>query len=265
MTALEAVLMGLVQGLTEFLPVSSSAHLRIAPELLGSEDPGAAFTAVVQLGTLCAVLLYFRADLSNMARATWRGLGDASRRDDPGFRLGVVVLIGTLPIIFAGIAFRGAIETTFRDLQLIGWTLIIFGLVMEAADRLGRSDRDASRIGVGHGLLIGCAQALALIPGVSRSGATITAARMLGFERASAARFSFLLSVPAVVLSAAFGARHIGGGGLEVVPVVIATLSAFVSGYVSIAFLLRFLQTHHLTVFTAWRVAVGVIVLTVLA
>lgn len=265
MTTLQAVAMGLVQGLTEFLPVSSSAHLRIAPELLGMKDPGAAFTAVVQLGTLVAVLLYFRADLSGIARATWRGTRDASRRDDPEFRLGVVVLVGTLPIIAAGVVFRDAIETTFRDLQLIGWTLIVFGLVMEAADRLSRSDRDASRIGIGHGLLVGCAQALALIPGVSRSGATITAGRILGLERASAARFSFLLSVPAVVLSAAFEARHIGTGSLELLPVAVATLAAFVSGYLSIAFLLRFLQTHHLTVFTAWRVAVGAAVLIVLA
>lgn len=265
MTVPEAILLGLVQGLTEFLPVSSSAHLRIVPELIGSEDPGAAFTAVIQLGTLLAVLLYFRSDIANMTRALWTGALDRSERQNPDFRLAIIVLAGTIPIIVLGLLLRDQIETTFRDLRLIGWTLIGFGLLMELADRLGSQARRAEDIRMRDGLLIGFAQALALVPGVSRSGATITMGRTLGIERAGVARFSFLLSVPAVVLSGLFEARHIGDGGVDPGAAAIATLVAFGSGYLSIAILLRFLQAHHVTVFTAWRVIAGVVVLVFLA
>jgi len=262
MDAFEAIVLGIVQGLTEFLPISSSAHLRVVPAFAGWEDPGAAFTAVTQLGTLAAVLLYFRKDLWSIARAWVRGLRDPSLRGELDARMGWYLIIGTIPIVIFGVLFDDQIETGARDLTLMGCTLILLGLLLLAAERFARHDREITSVTRRDAIVIGVAQAAALVPGVSRSGATLTAGLFLGFDRAAAARFSFLLSVPAVVLSGIYQLRDIGGeGAVGVAPTFIATVFAFVSGYAAIAFLLRFLVSHTTAVFVAYRIVLGVLVL----
>jgi undecaprenyl-diphosphatase len=265
-SALEAVVLGIVQGLTEFLPISSSAHLRIVPAFFGWEDPGAAFTAVIQLGTMAAVLVYFREELRRITTA-W--LGSVRTRDwhpsDPEARLGWYIALGTVPIAILGLAFADTIEDEFRNLELIGSTLIAFSFVMLYAEARSRRQRQMKDLSARDGLLIGCAQALALVPGVSRSGATISAGLLLDFDRTVAARYSFLLSVPAVVLSGLFELRHIGEGGAPVGATVIATVLAFITGYASIAFLLRYLVRHSIGVFAGFRIALGALVIALAA
>jgi len=262
---LQAIVLGIVQGLTEFLPISSSGHLRVVPAFAGWDDPGAAFTAVIQLGTMAAVVLYFRQDLARIASAWLASLRYRSRRADLDARLGWYLILGTVPIVIFGFAFTDQIEHGARDLYLIGTTLIVLGLLLLLAEKVSRRERDLSAITRRDAIIIGFAQALALIPGVSRSGATITAGLFLGMDRVAAARFSFLLSVPAVVLSGAYELRHVVGGSAEgtvgIAPTVVATLLAFVSGYLSIAFLLKFLTTHTTGVFVAYRIALGAAVL----
>lgn len=262
MSTFEAIVLGIVQGLTEFLPISSSGHLRIVPAFAGWEDPGAAFTAVIQLGTMAAVLLYFRRDLTTIARGWLAGLRDASARGTLESRMGWYLIIGTLPIVFFGVIFSGPIEDEARNLTLIGTTLIALGLLLLVAEKVAPHERDVSQVTRRDAIIIGFAQAAALVPGVSRSGATITAGLFLRFKRADAARFSFLLSVPAVVLSGLYQLRDVGGeGAVGFAPTLIATIFAFVSGYASIAFLLRFLANHSTAVFVAYRVVLGVVVL----
>ena len=266
MRAIEAIVLGVVQGLTEFLPISSTAHLRIVPAFFGWEDPGAAFTAVIQLGTMAAVLLYFRADLLRIARAWLRGLRNPAIRRTLDARLGWYIGLGTIPIVVFGVIFEEEIEGGARNLYVIAAALIVFGLLLLAADRAGPRDRDLSTLDARDGAVIGFAQALALVPGVSRSGATMTAGLALGLDRIAAARYSFLLSVPAVVLSGVFELRDIGGGGAASVPATaLATVLAFAVGYASIAFLLRFLVTHSTAVFVAYRIAIGALVLALVA
>jgi undecaprenyl-diphosphatase len=260
--AFQAIVLGIVQGLTEFLPISSTAHLRILPAFAGWDDPGAAFTAVTQLGTMAAVLLYFRTDLWRIGRAWLASLRRPELRSGLDARMGWYIVLGTIPIGVFGLVFAGQIETGARDLYVIGTTLIVLGLVLLAADQVARRDRSIEDITRRDGIVIGLAQACALVPGVSRSGATITAGLMLGFDRASAARYSFLLSVPAVVISGLFELRKIGDeGGAGAAPTILATLAAFVVGYASIAFLLRWLTRHSLAVFVAYRVGLGALVL----
>ncbi len=266
MSTLEAIVLGLVQGLTEFLPISSSGHLRIVPAFLGWEDPGAAFTAVIQLGTMAAVLLYFRADLWRIARTWIRELRTPIRTQSSDARLGWFIVLGTIPISIFGFAFSDQLESGARDLYLIGSALIAFSFVMLIAERVGTRSRRLEQMDMRDGWTIGLFQALALIPGVSRSGATISAGLFRGFDRAAAARYSFLLSVPAVVLSGLFELRHIGEGeGASVGATAIATLLAFVSGYAAIAWLLRYLAAHSLSVFVAYRIPLGVLVLVLAA
>jgi undecaprenyl-diphosphatase len=262
---LEAIVLGIVQGLTEFLPISSTAHLRIVPAFAGWPDPGAAFTAVTQLGTMAAVLLYFREDLLRIARAWLRSLRDPSVRRQLDARIGWYIVLGTIPIGIFGVLFKDQIETGARDLYLIGTTLIVLGLALLLAEEVGKRDRSFEQIRTGDGFVIGLAQALALIPGVSRSGATITAGLFMGLDRTAAARFSFLLSIPAVVLS---GLLELGsilsgeeGETTSAFGLVVATLLAFVVGYASIAFLLRYLTNHSTGIFVAYRVVLGVLVL----
>jgi undecaprenyl-diphosphatase len=265
-TAFEAIVLGVVQGLTEFLPISSTAHLRIVPAFVGWEDPGAAFTAVVQLGTMAAVLLYFRSDILRILLAWLRGLRDREARGELDSRMGWYIILGTIPIGIFGILFKDQIESGARNLELIGSALILFSVVMLAADRAATQRRDLTGLNRRDGIFIGFAQALALVPGVSRSGATISAGLFRGLDRSSAARYSFLLSIPAVVLSGLFELRKIGdAGGAAVGPTVIATLLAFVVGYASIAFLLRYLARHDLMVFIVYRVVLGAIVLVLAA
>jgi undecaprenyl-diphosphatase len=266
MDAFQAIVLGIVQGLTEFLPISSSAHLRIVPAFAGWEDPGAAFTAVTQLGTVAAVLLYFRKDLLAIAKAWVAGLRDPAVRGTLDSRMGWYLILGTIPIVVFGFLFDDQIETGARDLTLMGCTLILLGLLLLAAERLAKHDREIESVTRRDAIIIGFAQAAALVPGVSRSGATLTAGLFLGFDRAAAARFSFLLSVPAVVLSGIYQVRDIGGeGAVGAVPTVIATIFAFISGYAAIAFLLKFLVTHTTAVFVVYRVGLGIVVLSLVA
>jgi len=265
-SVLEAIILGITQGLTEFLPISSTAHLRIVPAFAGWEDPGAAFTAVTQLGTMTAVLLYFREDLLRISRAWLRSLRDPAVRHELDARMGWYIVIGTIPIAIFGLLFHNQIEDGARDLYLIGSALIVLGLLLLVAERVAKHDRPLEKITTRDGIAIGMAKALALVPGVSRSGATLTAGLFLGFDRPSAARFSFLLSVPAVVLSGMFEFMSILDGGDEndhvgLGSLAIATFLAFVVGYASIAFLLRFLTHHTTLVFVVYRVALGAIVL----
>jgi undecaprenyl-diphosphatase len=266
MDALQAIVLGIVQGLTEFLPISSTAHLRIIPAFAGWKDPGAAFTAVVQLGTMAAVLLYFRQDLWNIARATLRSLRDPAERQTVEARLGWGIVIGTAPIAVLGVLFKNKIETDARQLTLIAIALIVMGIVLEMAERTGRKTRPIESLSVRDGVTIGFAQALALVPGVSRSGSTISAGLFLGLERAAAARYSFLLSVPAVVLSGLFELRKIGdGGGVGAGATILATVLAFVVGYASIAWFLKYLTRHPVTLFVVYRVVLGVVLLILVA
>jgi undecaprenyl-diphosphatase len=266
MSSLEAIVLGLVQGLTEFLPISSSGHLRIVPALLGWEDPGAGFTAVIQLGTMAAVLLYFRADLWRIASAWLREVRVPLREASADARLGWFIVLGTIPICIFGVLFSHQIESSARSLYLIGSALILFSFVMLAAEHFGSRRRELTEMSARDGLTIGFAQALALIPGVSRSGATISAGLLRGFDRVDAARYSFLLSVPAVVLSGLFELRKIGEeGNAALGATAIATVVAFVAGYASIAWLLRYLTTHSLRGFVAYRIALGTLVLVLAA
>lgn len=266
MSSLEAIVLGLVQGLTEFLPISSSGHLRIVPALLGWPDPGAGFTAVIQLGTMAAVLIYFRADLWRIARAWLRELRVPVRQASQQARLGWFIVAGTIPISIFGFVFRDQIESGARSLYLIGSALILFSFVMVLAERVGTRQRGLAEMNGRDGFFIGMAQSLALVPGVSRSGATISAGLFRGFDRVAAARYSFLLSVPAVVLSGLFELRKVGeAGGASVGATAIATLVAFATGYLAIAWLLRYLSTHTLEIFVVYRIALGALVLTLAA
>lgn len=266
MSFFEAVILGLVQGLTEFLPISSSGHLRVVPALLGWDDPGAGFTAVTQLGTLAAVLIYFWSDLWRITVTWTRSLWSPGLRSDPDVRLGWYLVVATVPLVIGGALFAEQVETGARDLRLGAWMLIVFGVVMAVADRVGKRVRTMDHINTRSGILIGLSQALALIPGVSRSGATISAGLFLGFTRQDAARFSFLLSVPAVALSGIYQLRSLTDGlGPGVVETLVATLVAFVAAYATIAWLLRWLATHSLNIFVVYRVALGVVLLVLIS
>ncbi len=260
MDSLQAIVLGIVQGLTEFLPISSTGHLRIVPAIAGWEDPGAAFTAVTQLGTMAAVLLYFRVDLWRIALAFLASLrGERWRSPDPDARMGWFIILGTIPIGICGLAFSSVIDDELRTLYVIGTALIVFSFVMLYAEKRAQQRREIGEITLRDGIVIGIFQAMALVPGVSRSGATISAGLLMGFDRTSAARYSFLLSVPAIVMAGLFELRHIGDG--DAAPVgatALATLLAFIFGYLSIAWLLRFVSSHSIGKFVPYRVVLGV-------
>src|SRR5919109_723524 len=228
---LEAIVLGFVQGLTDFLPISSSAHQRIVPAMLGWEDPGAAFTAVTQLGTEAAVLIFFRHEIWAIATTWLRSLRDPRLRSHPDARLGWYLIVATIPIGVFGLAFEQEIENGARNLWLIGTVLIVFALVLGYADRTGRHERDIEQLSTRDGILIGLAQSLALIPGVSRSGATMSAGLLLGLKRPAAAKFSFLLAVPAVVASGLFELKDVISGDKHVNSPVGATLVATVVAF----------------------------------
>ena len=266
MSAFEAIVLGLVQGLTEFLPISSSGHLRIVPALFGWDDPGADFTAVIQLGTMAAVLLYFREDLWNIATSWLRELRTPWAQRSQEAKLGTYIILGTIPIAIFGFIFKGQIESGARDLYVIGSALILFSFVMLAAERVGTHRRELDDLDGRDGIFIGVAQALALVPGVSRSGATISAGLFRNFDRTAAARYSFVLSVPAVVLSGLFELRHVGeSGNYPIGATILATVVAFVTGLATIAWLLRYLAGHSLAVFVAYRIPLGILVLVLTA
>ena len=270
MSWLEALVLGLVQGLTEFLPISSSGHLRIVSEVFFGQDAGAAFTAVTQLGTEAAVLLYFARDIGHLVATWFRGFGSATVRATQDYRIAWLVIIGSVPIGVLGVLFEDQIQTAGRNLWLIATNLIVFGLVLAAAEYYGRQRRPLRQLTVTDGVVMGFAQAMALVPGVSRSGGTISAGLLLGLTRPAAVRYSFLLAIPAVVAAGLFQLPDVfatGGPGLtpSVAQMVVATLIAFVVGYASIAWLLRYVERHSVYLFVWYRVGLGVAVLVALA
>jgi undecaprenyl-diphosphatase len=269
MSFIEAIILGLVQGLTEFLPVSSSAHIRIVGEFLPSAaDPGATFTAITQIGTELAVLVYFWSKIVTIVKKWALSLGGRVPRTDPDVRMGWIVIVGTIPIGVLGFLFQDEIRDVFRNLWLVAIVLIVFGLILGIADRYGRRDRGLDDISYPHGLTMGVAQALALIPGVSRSGATTTAARALGYNRTAAAEYSFLLAVPAVFgsgfyeLVQALSEPQTGPYGLG--ETAVATAIAFAVGWVVIAYLMRYLKTGSFLPFVIYRVLLGAAVMVLL-
>lgn len=267
MSWFEAIILGIAQGLTEFLPVSSTAHLRIVPAFVGWDDPGALFTAVIQLGTMLAVVIFFWRDLVRITGTWLSSLRRPELRGELDARMGWYVIIATIPIGVAGLAFRNQIENGARNLYLIGATLIVLGLILLAAEKVGSRTRPLTDVGRRDAIWVGIAQALALVPGTSRSGATITAGLFLGMEREAAARFSFLLSIPAIVLSGLFGLSELinGDGDVSFIALAISTAVSFVVGYASIAFLLRYLVSHSTMIFVVYRVALGALVLALTA
>ena len=272
MTLLEAAFLGIVQGLTEFLPVSSSAHLRIIPALAGWADPGAAFTAIVQIGTLVAVLLYFGKDIFSIVRAVVEGIVKRNPLGSTEARMGWMIVAGTLPIVFFGLLFKSEIETSLRSLYWVSGALIGLALILSLAERhiKRRLEKDLplksmKEIGWKEALLIGLAQSVALIPGSSRSGVTITGGLFLNLSRETAARFSFLLSLPSVFAAAMLELYKTWGGITSspdgITNIMIATLTAGIVGYASIAFLLNYLKKHTTTLFITYRLVAGAAIL----
>ncbi|WP_290051144.1 undecaprenyl-diphosphate phosphatase [Amycolatopsis solani] len=257
----EALVLGLVQGLTEFLPISSSAHLRIVAALAGWDDPGAAFTAVTQIGTELAVIIYFGPKIGKILRAWFFSLYQAEWRRDPDARLGWLIIVGSLPIVVLGLLLQDQIDSAFRDLRITASVLIVFGLILLLADRIGKQERTLDQLTVPHGLGFGFAQALALIPGVSRSGGTTSAGLLLGYTRAEAAEYSFLLALPAVFGSGVYKLKDIGSGDVPAQwgPTILATLVAFGVGYVVIAWLMAYIKKRSFVPFVVYRLALGVL------
>jgi undecaprenyl-diphosphatase len=256
---LEVVVLGIVQGLTEFLPISSSAHLRIVSGVFFGNDPGAAFTAVSQLGTEAAVLVYFARDIAHLVAVWFRGLRSPEARADPDYRLAWLVIIGTIPIAVLGVLFKHQIETVARNLWLIATTMVVFGVLLGLAEYYGRQKIELRQMKVSDGVILGFAQACALIPGVSRSGGTITAGLFLGLQRTAAVRYSFLLAIPAVVAAGLFTIPDIAKGGITPVQMIVATVIAFVVGFGVIAWLLRWVAKHTVYAFVWYRLALGVL------
>jgi undecaprenyl-diphosphatase len=269
----QVVVLAVVQGLTEFLPVSSSGHLAIVSRIFFADDAGASFTAVSQLGTELAVLVYFARDIVRILRAWFNGLLVARaspKHRDPDYRMGWYVIIGTIPICILGLFFKDEIRSGVRNLWVIATALVVFSAVIALAERLGRQSRHAEQLTWRDAVVVGIAQTLALVPGVSRSGATISAGLFLGLDRELAARFGFLLAIPAVFASGLFSlpdAFHPVLEGMSATgpQLLVATVIAFVVGLAAVAWLLRFLVRHSMYWFVGYRVAVGVGVLILLA
>ncbi|MEU1595834.1 undecaprenyl-diphosphate phosphatase [Streptomyces sp. NPDC005708] len=274
MSWFESLVLGLVQGLTEFLPVSSSAHLRLTAAFAGWEDPGAAFTAITQIGTEAAVLIYFRKDIANIVSAWFRSLFDSAMRRSQDAKMGWLVIVGSIPIGVLGVTLKEQIEGPFRDLRVTATMLIVMGLILGTADRLAARDETGGRhrapkqrkslqdLNIKDGLIYGACQAMALIPGVSRSGATISGGLFLGYRREAAARYSFLLAIPAVLASGAFELKDAAEAGhVSWGPTLFATVIAFVSGYVVIAWFMKFISSKSFMPFAWYRIALGVLII----
>ncbi|MGW8554540.1 undecaprenyl-diphosphate phosphatase [Streptomyces tubercidicus] len=270
MSWFESFVLGLVQGLTEFLPISSSAHLRLTAAFAGWQDPGAAFTAITQIGTEAAVIIYFRKDIGRIISTWSRSLFNRELRHDHDAQMGWLVIVGSIPIGVLGITLKDAIEGPFRDLRLIATTLIVMGVVLGIADRLAARDETGGRhraikqrkgltdLSVKDGLLYGVCQAMALVPGVSRSGATISGGLLMGYTRESAARYSFLLAIPAVLASGVYELKDAGQGHVSWGPTVFATIIAFVVGYAVIAWFMKFISNKSFMPFVIYRILLGI-------
>ncbi|MEU3619362.1 undecaprenyl-diphosphate phosphatase [Streptomyces sp. NPDC001858] len=274
MSWFESLILGLVQGLTEFLPVSSSAHLRLTAAFSGWEDPGAAFTAITQIGTEAAVLIYFRKDIGRIIAAWSRSLFDKTMRKDHDAQMGWLVIVGSIPIGLLGVTLKDQIEGPFRDLRITATMLVVVGIVIGIADRLAARDEAGAKhrapkqrkslenLGVKDGLIFGLCQACALIPGVSRSGATISGGLFMGYKREAAARYSFLLAIPAVLASGVFETKDaLEGGHVAWGPTMFATVIAFVTGYAVIAWFMKFISTKSFMPFVYYRVVLGIVLI----
>ena len=271
---INAIFFGVLQGLTEFLPVSSTAHIRIFAKFFGmAEDPGAMFTAIMQIGTELAVLIYFRKDIARIISAWFRKVifrRDLQIEEAADARMGWLIIVGSLPIVILGYLGQDAITTNFRSLWLIASVLIIFGVILGIADKYGKSDKGLKDLNISHGILYGLAQALALIPGVSRSGSTIAMGRLLGYKREAALRYSFLLAIPAVFGSGLYELKKAISDDSAVkvfslTETLVATIVAFVIGYLVIAWLLKFVTTKSFMPFIVYRIALGALVIALLA
>ncbi|SDI02385.1 undecaprenyl-diphosphate phosphatase [Agrococcus jejuensis] len=266
---IEAILLGILQGATEFLPISSSAHLRIAGLFLpGAEDPGATFTAITQIGTELAVVLFFWRDIVRIVQRWFGALRGTVPKDDPDVRMGWLVIIGTVPIVVAGVLFQSLIRDQLRSLWITATVLIVFGLILGAADLLGRRDKGLQQITYRDGILVGLAQVLSLIPGVSRSGATTTMGRALGYERPAAAKYAFLLAIPAVFGAGLYETYQAltepSDVGYGWGPTILATVVAFGVGLAVIRFLMAYISKRSFLPFVVYRVALGTVLLVAL-
>ncbi|MFD7709110.1 undecaprenyl-diphosphate phosphatase [Streptomyces sp. NPDC059785] len=274
MSWFESLVLGLVQGLTEFLPISSSAHLRLTAAFAGWHDPGAAFTAITQIGTEAAVLIYFRKDIARIVSAWFRSLFSKAMRGDHNAQMGWLVIVGSIPIGLLGVTLKDQIEGPFRDLRLTATMLIVMGIVLGVADRLAARDETGGKhraatqrkslqeLGVKDGLVFGVCQAMALVPGVSRSGATISGGLLMGYTREAAARYSFLLAVPAVLASGVFELKDASEGGhVSWGPTMFATVIAFVVGYAVIAWFMKFITTKSFMPFVWYRIVLGIVLI----
>ncbi|WP_328454830.1 undecaprenyl-diphosphate phosphatase [Streptomyces sp. NBC_00386] len=274
MSWFQSLVLGLVQGLTEFLPVSSSAHLRLTAAFAGWDDPGAAFTAITQLGTEAAVLIYFRKDVGRILSAWFRSLTNKAMRRDHDAQMGWLVIVGSIPIGVLGITLKDQIEGPFRDLRVTATMLIVMGIVIGIADRLAARDESGGRhraakqrkgledLNTRDGLLYGVCQAMALVPGVSRSGATISGGLFMGYSRAAAARYSFLLAMPAVLASGVFELKDAAAEGhVSWGPTVFATIIAFAVGYAVIAWFMKFISHKSFMPFVWYRIVLGFVII----
>ncbi|NTU92586.1 MAG: undecaprenyl-diphosphatase UppP [Chlorobiaceae bacterium] len=276
MTLFQAIVLGIVQGLTEFLPISSSAHLRFLPALFGWEDPGAAFTAIIQIGTLLAVLIYFARDIASIIGAVLSGLLKGKPLETPEAKTGWMIAAGTVPIVVFGLLFKHEIETTLRSLYFVSASLILLAIVLSIAEWHTRSRMEKGLRGLSIGemgwkesLVIGFAQAMALIPGSSRSGVTITGGLFMNLDRETAARFSFLLSIPSVFAAGIFELyktrAEIMASTENIIAIAIATVFAGIVGYLSIDFLLKYLRRSSTMLFIVYRLLVGTALLVLLS
>ena len=257
---IQALVLGIVQGLTEFLPISSTAHLRIIPHLLDWQDPGTEFSAVIQLGTLLAVMLYFWNDVVSLSRAAMVSLWNRKLFETSDSKLAWSIAAGTIPVVVAGLGFKDIIKTDARQLWLIGTALIILAIGLYAAERFSQLNRQIGELKFLQIQLIGLTQALALIPGCSRSGSTIMGGLIVGLKREEAARFSFLLGIPAILGSGIYELAELLETGInssDYLNLIVGVFASFVVGYLSIEFLLRFLRTHSTMVFVIYRISLG--------
>ncbi|PJJ63242.1 undecaprenyl-diphosphate phosphatase [Compostimonas suwonensis] len=268
MGIIEALILGLVQGLTEFLPISSSAHLRILGELFpNAQDPGAAFTAITQIGTEAAVVVFFWRDIVRIVGQWGRSIAGKVPRNDPDARMGWLIIIGSIPIVILGVLFQDLIENQLRSLWIIATTLIVFGILLGIADWVGTKTKRLKNMTVGNGIIYGLAQALSLIPGVSRSGGTITAGLFMGFERKAASRYAFLLAIPAVFGSGFYQLFKSLGEPSVYSPLEtgIATLVAFIVGLLVIAFFMSYISRRSFLPFVIYRVLLGGVIIVLLS
>jgi len=265
---LQAFFLGLIQGLTEFLPISSTAHLKVIPVILGWGDPGIEFTAIIQLGSIAAVVWFFWQDLTQVVTGSWRAI-QKKDYDSVDFRLALGIGLGTIPIVFFGLLIKIFIpdydNSPLRSMEVIATASIVMAFLLGLAEKIGTRKRDFEHLTPRDEILMGLAQTLALIPGVSRSGSTITAGLFLGLERATAARFSFLLGIPAITLAGIVELKSVfvdGIGNIEILPLLVGLISATIFSYLSIAWLIRYLQSKSTWIFVWYRLAFGVAILT---